>query len=68
MQTITDDDTLETLNAKLRARHIVVMRIAKRGPLWHAVGSRTDTFTPAAVYGRTPMVAIRRLTNTLAAQ
>lgn len=62
MQTdITDADTLETLNTKLRQRRVVLMRLARRGKLWHATGSRTDTFIPAHAYGRCPAVAVRRL-------
>lgn len=66
MQTITDVDTLETLNVKLAARRVVVMRIVKRGPIWQALGSRTDTLRPAVAYGRSPFVAVRRLADTLA--
>jgi hypothetical protein len=67
MQTnITDADTLETLHAKLAARQVVLMRLVKRGPTWHALGSRTDVLCPAVAYARCPAVAVRRLADTLA--
>ncbi len=65
MQTITDSDTIETLNVKLAARRVIVMRLVKRGAIWQALGSRTDTLRPAVAYGRCPAVAARRLADTL---
>lgn len=58
---ITEADTLETMNGKLAARQVVLMRLIRRGKLWQALGSRTDTFRPALAYGRRPDVAIRRM-------
>ncbi len=61
MQTITDADTLETLNVKLVARRVIVMRLVKRGPIWQALASRTDCLRPAVAYGRCPAAAVRRV-------
>lgn len=66
MQTITTDDTLETIKTKLAVRQVVLMRLIKRGKLWYALGSRTDTLKPATTYARCPAVAVRRLADTLA--
>ena len=66
MQSITKTDTLETVNVKLKARKVVLMRLTLKGHLFYASGSRTDTFRPAVAYGRSPDVAIRRLADCLA--
>jgi hypothetical protein len=66
METITKTDTLETANVKLKARKVVLMRLGLKGPLFYALGSRTDSLQPAVAYGRDPATAIRRLADCLA--
>jgi hypothetical protein len=66
MHTIQSTDTLDTVQSKLRARSIVLMRLGLDCRGYYALGSRIDTLHPHVARGRTATEAIQQLEAALA--